>query len=170
MIIAIGLFTPLSPTRKTTNSGPYVQIIEIIFSTIPALLALVAVFHVTRVKEGGLASVKGVGSGVEYNPAPGFQGFQGQPMGQPMQGQQMQGQPMQGQPMQSPPAGYQGGFFPQGAQPQGWQPQTYYYAPPGQQQQVQQQQGQQFAQSPPAQVPSPPAEVQSEQVNPHIRY
>ena len=196
-IIRIGLFVSLTPTPVTASGGPYLQIVSIIFNTLPALLALVAVFHTTRVKDGGLRTVEGVGSGVAYNPAPGFgfqgqqpmaQPVQGQPMqGQPMQGQPMQGQPMQGQPMaqpagqpvqgqpmgqpmQSPPAGYQGGFFPQGAQPQGWQPQVYYYAPPGQQPQGQQA-PQQVAQSPPAQVPSPASEVvQTEHVNPHIKY
>ena len=191
-IIRIGLFVSLTPTPVTASGGPYLQIVSIIFNTLPALLALVAVFHTTRVKDGGLRTVEGVGSGVAYNPAPGF-GFQGQqPMAQPVQGQPMQGQPMQGQPMQgqpmaqpagqpvqgqpmgqpmqSPPAGYQGGFFPQGAQPQGWQPQVYYYAPPGQQPQGQQA-PQQVAQSPPAQVPSPASEVvQTEHVNPHIKY
>ena len=83
-IIRIGLFVSLTPTPVTASGGPYLQIVSIIFNTLPALLALVAVFHTTRVKDGGLRTVEGVGSGVAYNPAPGF-GFQGQqPMAQPV--------------------------------------------------------------------------------------
>ena len=164
-IINGGLYIPLSTSALFTvkRSPIYGIVILFFFGTLPAFLALAAIFNLTRGKDRGLWTVQaaapavaGAGGMAGGPPQGQFQGQQQyhQPGMAQVPGQQFQGYPQQQQ---------QPGFAPQGvAGPPGWQPQQGYFYPPQQQAQP----GQAY-QYPAGQAPNPsPPQNQQPHVTP----
>lgn len=153
-IVYIGLHIPLSPKTQLYSDPPAaIPILLFFFSTMTAILPLVAITHLLRGKDKGLWTIKaGPGvPGAAFAPGPAAPQGQFQPMQQPM-AQQAPGQAPQGQF-----AAYQPGMAPPSQAWQPTQPQQFHYGPQPQQQQfVPAQPPQQaYGQYPPPQAPSP---------------